>query len=1123
MSGSLPPIPPPLGTSSGSTGNPNVNRVDTMPTTSNHINTTTTTNVPQSVVHENLHQLLDSRGGSHLTNVLTFDKEDFTSWKVRFLVFLDGLEPYLLKTLEDGPIVPMSSLTTSKNPLPKRQNQWSNAESRLANQDKGLKSSIISCLSNDVMKSIIKCKTAKDMWNDLILAHEGPYDTRDTKVTALRLKFNAFKSLKGEKDSDSNIEEDQRTSNEFMADLNAEYHERALLANQKRFYKRSGRVRSDRKPIDKSKETYFACGKPEDEGNTKIRALMAIIKDEPSVRKADARSSQWVDITMKHVHRLLSMTDGDERKRVLDYTHVDLHYMKDRRKNLVNKFNLLKQELSLHKWRSLTLERSLKNGPAVKSSLTNCSLSKYLATLSMSIPEVTSDSESKCETREPLPPLPKLTGVAPAGTSDSLISLVDLTLNMADLTLNTSIPKKTNPTFVNVSSAYVIKHCGLRNHIFDDCYSKPKCSTCGSTDHLTKEHLKQTAIYKTLTKLKAQSSMNSSTKKAPMIPRPFKECKYYGFNDHHSDNYEFYPGCEVCGSIAHEPADCPKKYPNNKKPRIANKQSTKPTEKYGKNRMGRMELFLRTRQAGCLRGLNQQEGIDCESKLYTVADWKAIRTLFWLCAYMGFMVVPDGLRVLLEWEISEEVLFNNLLGLNACGIYNHVLCWSAKKQSSVAMSSAEDEYVVMLCLCHIKNNPVLHSRTKQFESGFTSSESSILIRTDVHYLPRILTVNGMGLATLGLFDKDKPTLSSNVLVNAVVTTDKSLYRAQCRPITYSNAPTDLKIKMKKNPPSSKPKSPYKVRVILPKKQVVETQHAEVTVATADATQRLEASESTVGERERSGKVKGTLGLKRMSMPDVDLASTMLYSVSILWSSSRRVVLTHNTVNQIESSITKHVSDSIQSTVPLTVSNTLKEQLPGLLSNALKDTLPQLIKDSIKSSVIKKSIIVKRYGKIAYDVFRGRSPDISYFHVFGCPIHIHNHKDHLGKFDEKADDGFFLGYTLVAKAFWVCNIRRREMEETVHVTISEDNEAISQSSTEGDAINFNEYRSFPNDEFLKPRSKATQCSGNIEYFPYIPAYENITSTYSPIPWDSISPEDPPEFTIADDHSAPNELD
>ncbi|GJS68675.1 hypothetical protein Tco_0683240 [Tanacetum coccineum] len=278
MSGTVPPIPPPLGTSSGNPSSPNVNRVDMMPTTTDPINATTITNVSQSVVDENLPQLLDSRGGSHVTNVPNFDQDDFTSWKVRFLVFLDGLEPYLLKTLDDGPFVPMSSLSTSKNPLPKHQNQWSNAESRLANQDKQL----------------------KKMWNDLILAHEGPSDTRDTKIAALRLKFNAFKSLEGKKVNGTftrlkcllndlekngviipqakvNATFDQRTSNKFMADLNAEYHERALLANQKRFYKRSGR----------------------DEGTTKIRVFMEIAKDEPSVGKADARSGQWVDITMK--------------------------------------------------------------------------------------------------------------------------------------------------------------------------------------------------------------------------------------------------------------------------------------------------------------------------------------------------------------------------------------------------------------------------------------------------------------------------------------------------------------------------------------------------------------------------------------------------------------------------------------------------------------------------------------------------------------------------------------------------------------------------------------------------------------------------------------------------------
>ncbi|GJZ14123.1 hypothetical protein Tco_0549353 [Tanacetum coccineum] len=36
----------------------------------------------------------------------------------------------------------------------------------------------------------------------------------------------------------------------------------------------------------------------EDEGTTRIRAFMAIAEDEPSVGKTDARSCQWVDITM---------------------------------------------------------------------------------------------------------------------------------------------------------------------------------------------------------------------------------------------------------------------------------------------------------------------------------------------------------------------------------------------------------------------------------------------------------------------------------------------------------------------------------------------------------------------------------------------------------------------------------------------------------------------------------------------------------------------------------------------------------------------------------------------------------------------------------------------------------
>ncbi|GJR12232.1 retrovirus-related pol polyprotein from transposon TNT 1-94 [Tanacetum coccineum] len=130
-----------------------------------------------------------------------------------------------------------------------------------------------------------------------------------------------------------------------------------------------------------------------------------------------------------------------------------------------------------------------------------------------------------------------------------------------------------------------------------------------------------------------------------------------------------------------------------------------------------------------------------------------------------------------------------------------------------------------------------------------------------------------------------------------------------------------------------------------------------------------------------------------------------------------------------------------------------------------------------------SIIVKRHRKTAYDVFRGSSLDISYFYVFGCHVHIYNHRNHLGKFDEKADDGFFLSYSIVAKAFRVFNSRRQEMEETIHVTFSEDD----------------------------------------EYFYYIPAYENTIPTESLILQDFVSPKDPPKFTEADDHLTLNELD
>ncbi|GJR28834.1 retrovirus-related pol polyprotein from transposon TNT 1-94 [Tanacetum coccineum] len=78
----------------------------------------------------------------------------------------------------------------------------------------------------------------------------------------------------------------------------------------------------------------------------------------------------------------------------------------------------------------------------------------------------------------------------------------------------------------------------------------------------------------------------------------------------------------------------------------------------------------------------------------------------------------------------------------------------------------------------------------------------------------------------------------------------------------------------------------------------------------------------------------------------------------------------------------------------------------------------------------------------------------------CQVYIHNHKDHLGKFDEKADDGYLLGYSLVSKAFRVFNPKRQQTEETYHVTFDESPDAIKFSKPLVENINIAKNERYP---------------------------------------------------------------
>ncbi|GKF42671.1 hypothetical protein Tco_0126013, partial [Tanacetum coccineum] len=62
--------------------------------------------------------------------------------------------------------------------------------------------------------------------------------------------------------------------------------------------------------------------------------------------------------------------------------------------------------------------------------------------------------------------------------------------------------------------------------------------------------------------------------------------------------------------------------------------------------------------------------------------------------------------------------------------------------------------------------------------------------------------------------------------------------------------------------------------------------------------------------------------------------------------------------------------------------------------------------------------------------------------FGCPVTILNTIDHLGKFDGKDNEGFFIGYSINSKAFRVFNSRTRMVKENLHVQFSENTPNIA---------------------------------------------------------------------------------
>ena len=81
-------------------------------------------------------------------------------------------------------------------------------------------------------------------------------------------------------------------------------------------------------------------------------------------------------------------------------------------------------------------------------------------------------------------------------------------------------------------------------------------------------------------------------------------------------------------------------------------------------------------------------------------------------------------------------------------------------------------------------------------------------------------------------------------------------------------------------------------------------------------------------------------------------------------------------------------------------------------------------------------LCKNTFKTSLEIYHLRKLNVSYFKVFGCKCFVLNTKDNLGKFDVKAFEAIFIGYSSTSKTYIVFNKSSLTIEESMYVKFEE---------------------------------------------------------------------------------------
>ena len=116
-----------------------------------------------------------------------FDGLNFPIWKGRMNIFLQSLGSLVAR-----------SLTKPFSKLEGEEDTWSELTSKEFDANSKAQNALLLALNEDDLTRVIHCKSAFEIWQHLLVTHEGTSQVKRAKIDLLRSQYESFKMQENE-------------------------------------------------------------------------------------------------------------------------------------------------------------------------------------------------------------------------------------------------------------------------------------------------------------------------------------------------------------------------------------------------------------------------------------------------------------------------------------------------------------------------------------------------------------------------------------------------------------------------------------------------------------------------------------------------------------------------------------------------------------------------------------------------------------------------------------------------------------------------------------------------------------------------------------------------------------